>query len=336
MKYLRTSVIILSMSEKKKKTPIRKFDLAWKSIIKELFEDFFEFFFPEIYDAIDFSKKPQFIDKELNELNPGSPQGNRTSDILVKVFLKDGSIKFICIVIHIEVQGQAVKGFMERMFIYYYRAFDKEKKEHIPVISLAILTDDKEWFRPGPFSISFFGFELVMKVPYIKLIDYKFKKELVEKLETSKNPMVMVVKALLKSHELAGADSEKTFEATKELIRQCYQNGYSQDTTYLMLKVFELVLRIPEALKNRIKEVIKTVEEEKAMDYIPIWLKDDVLKGRKEGRKEGRIEGRMEGIELKAKETAKKMLLKGYDINEIIEMTGLDKKTIESLTPTSH
>ena len=40
-----------------------KYDSAWKKVIRQLFEDFLEFFFPDIYHAIDFSKKIEFLEK---------------------------------------------------------------------------------------------------------------------------------------------------------------------------------------------------------------------------------------------------------------------------------
>jgi hypothetical protein len=146
-----------------------KYDSAWKTVIRELFKDFLEFFYPEIYRAIDFEKGSTFLDKELTEIDPGSDLGDRVADVLVKVHLHTGDIRYISIIIHIEVQGQARNDFMDRMFIYYYRAFDKEKKERIPVISLAILTDDDENFRPCEHEFKLFGFEVRMKIPVVKI-----------------------------------------------------------------------------------------------------------------------------------------------------------------------
>jgi hypothetical protein len=190
-------------------TEIRKYDSAWKKVIQKLFKDFLEFFFPDIHQAIDFSKEILFLDKELKEIDPDSTIGDRVADVLAKVHLKDGTIKYIGIIIHIEVQGEPRTNFMERMFIYYYRAFDKEKEEKIPVISVALLTDDNEKYRPNEYLFSLFGFELRMKIPIVKIIDYKLKKELLEKLETTTNPIAMIVKAQLKSHEIKKADENK-------------------------------------------------------------------------------------------------------------------------------
>ena len=45
--------------------------------------------------------------------------------------------------------------------------------------------------------------------------------------------------------------------------------------------------------------------------------------GKREGRQEGKREGKREGIQEKAIAIAKKMKAKGYNINDIIEITGL-------------
>ena len=288
-------MITLIQKTEKEEAEKSKYDSAWKKVIRQLFEDFLEFFFSDIYHAIDFSKKIEFLDKELKEIDPDSNVGDRIADVLSKVHLKDGSIKFICVIIHIEVQDQPQPNFMERMFIYYYRAFDKEKDEKIPIISVALLTDANENYRPDEYSIKLFGFELRMKIPIVKIIDYQLKEELREKVETSINPMSLVVKAQLKSHEVKKADDNTKFEVTKELIRQCYKHGYTREKTKIILNFFDWVIRLPDAFKKRIKEEIKKVEEEYKMEYVPIWLRDEREEGIKIGEKEAKKEAKKEG-----------------------------------------
>lgn len=321
---------------RKKDAKKSNYDSAWKMIIRQLFKDFLEFFFPDIYNAVDFSKEIVFLDKELNEIDPDSSQGDRVADVLVRVHLKDGSTKYICIVIHVEVQGDPRTGFMERMFIYFYRAYDKEKKEKIPVISAAILTDDNPDYRPDEYSMSLFGFELRMKIPIVKTIDYKLKEELITKLETSDNPMALVVKAQLKSHEVKHADDGKRFEVTKELIRQCYAHGYDRDYTHLILNFFDWAIRLPETLKNEIKSVIKQAEEAYKMEYVPIWERDTLKKGEEIGEKRGKKIGEKRGKEKMARETAKNLLDMGISIDQISKATGLKKEVLEKMASKSH
>ena len=139
---------------------------------------------------------------------------------------------------------------MERVFIYLYRTFDTRKETEFPVISIAILADDNINYRPSEYSFRLFGFELTMKIPIIKILDYKYKEELQKKLETTKNPMAMIVKAQLKSHEVKGSDNDKKFEVTKELIRQCYKNGYNDKETKIIMHFFDWVIRLPEPFKD--------------------------------------------------------------------------------------
>jgi hypothetical protein len=311
----------------KKEEEKSKYDSAWKKVIKQLFKDFLLFFFPEIYHAIDLSKPIIFLDHELKEIYPDSGLGDRDADVLVKVHLKDNRISYIAVYIHIEVQGQQRPDFMERIFIYLYRAFDIRKETHIPVISVAILTDDNKEYRPNEYFFSLFGFELKMRIPIIKILDYKYNQELIEKLETTDNPMAMIVKAQLKSLEEKGADVDRKFEVTKELIRQCYKNGYTDKETKIILNFFDWVIRLPEGFKERIKEVIKQVEEEFKMEYVPIWLRDEREEGIKIGEKRGVEIGEKRG----KIETAKNMLKKGFEIAVIVELTGLKRKEIEKL-----
>jgi predicted transposase/invertase (TIGR01784 family) len=47
-------------------------------------------------------------------------------------------------------------------------------------------------------------------------------------------------------------------------------------------------------------------------------------------------EGKIEGMEKKAKETAKKMLQKGFDHETVMEITGIQKEELEKLASISH
>jgi len=313
---------------RKKQSEKSKYDSAWKKVIEQFFKDFLEFFFPDIYHAIDFTKEIHFLDKELQEIDPDSNMGDRAADVLVKVHLKNGNLTYICIIIHIEVQSQAKPGFMERMFIYFYRGYDKMVEKNIPMISVAILADDNPNYRPDEYYFSLFGFEMRMKIPVVKILDYKLKKELRDKLESTTNPMSMIVKAQLKSHEIKKADNDTKFEVTKELIRQCYQHGYSKEDTRQVMNFFDWVIRLPEPYKNRLKEVIRKIEEEFKMEYIPIWLRDE--------RKEGEKIGEKIGIEKKAKETAKELIKRGVDMDIIEGATGISREELEKMASKVH
>lgn len=72
-------------------------DQLWKGIIEQLFTEFLHYFFPTFVDEIDFSKPYEFLDKELNQLDVESATKNRRADLLVKLYLKNNTEKFLLI-----------------------------------------------------------------------------------------------------------------------------------------------------------------------------------------------------------------------------------------------
>ena len=63
------------------------------------------------------------------------------------------------------------------------------------------------------------------------------------------------------------------------------------------------------------------------MPYVTSWERDAKKEGIIEGIKEGKKAGKLE----KAFEAAKKMMKKGFDMDTIIDITGLNRKEIEKL-----
>jgi hypothetical protein len=313
------------------------YDSAWKEVIERLFEPFTLFFFPDIHHDIDFSKGIEILDSELREITPYGNVGKRYADELVKVHLKDGSLACVWVFIHIEVQGKKEKKglFPERAYIYNYRIYDKNIEKGVKVISVAILTDEDENYRPDEYLVHQWGFELRMKIPLVKIIDYKNKKELREILETSGNPMAMIVKAQLKNYELKKAGNEQKSSVKWELIRQCYEKKYSKEEIRVLLTFIDWLIRLPEGLTEQLTKKIAILEEEYKMPYVTSWERLGEKKGKKEGIKEGKKEGiregKKEGKKEGKRETAKRMLLDNFSIEKVIKYTGLTEQEVKKM-----
>jgi hypothetical protein len=99
-----------------------------------------------IYNDIDFSRGYEVKSNQLYKLLKDQNIGKRYTDELIKVYLKDGTEKWL--LIHSEVQNYKEKDFAKRMYIYNYRIFDKYDHE---VVSLVILTDPDKTFRPDTY-----------------------------------------------------------------------------------------------------------------------------------------------------------------------------------------
>jgi len=250
-------------------------DEAWKEIIEKLFPDFLAFFFPQIYRDIDFSRGFEFLDKELQKILKGSEVGKRIVDKLVKVYLNDGSEKWL--LIHIEVQGYQEENFSERIYIYNYRIFDRYKKE---VISLALLTDADQNFRPTTFQLSRWGFKLYFQFPMIKLIDYQEKWD---ELEQDRNPFSVVVMAFLKTVATKGNESER-YSWKKRFLTELYDRGLTREIIFFLYQFIDLIMNLREELEIELTEEIIKLEEDRKMAIIT------------SAERKGRIEGLHESI----------------------------------------
>ena len=189
-------------------------------------------------------------------------------------------------------------------------------------------SDEEKNYRPDEYCSEGWGFSLRMKVPIVKILDYKNKKELREKLENSTNPMSMIVKAQLKSFDAGKSDNKTKYSIKFELIRQLLKHGYDGKYIRSLFNFIDLVFRLPEGLEKKLSEEISKIEEEHKMAYVTSWERIAKKEGKREGRLEGRREGRLE--------TAQKMIKKGINKETIIEITGFSREELEKLSQTAH
>jgi hypothetical protein len=128
------------------------FDTPWKAILESHFQAFMEICHPQAAQAIDWSKGYTSLDKELSVITQGATIGKRLVDKLMKVWHCNGEETWV--LLPTEVQGQAEKGFAERMFIYHYRLYDRYKK---PLTSIALLIDENSNWRPSRYEHRLWG-----------------------------------------------------------------------------------------------------------------------------------------------------------------------------------
>ncbi len=266
-------------------------DSAWKDVLDEAFEDFIRFFFPQIHGDVDWSTGFEHLDKELEPILRDAQNQKRLADKLVKVHLRVG--KPALVLVHVEIQGSPEAEFARRMFQYNTRISERYGEE---VVSVAILTDERSSFRPSMYERSRWGFELRMRFPVVKLLDYEARRA---ELEASRNPFAVVVLAHLDSRMARRGGPQNAFEVKWRLIRGLYSKGYERENVLRVLKFIDWVLRLPKALEVELWDQVRALEGKKSMPYVPSYeryaLEISELGGRKAGRKEGRAEGLREG-----------------------------------------
>ena len=91
-------------------------DSPWKYALKLFLQKFIEFCLLELALPIDWSRGYESLEKELQKIIPTAETGKRISDLLFKVWLKNGEEKWI--LIHLEIQGKKRDDFAHRMFVY--------------------------------------------------------------------------------------------------------------------------------------------------------------------------------------------------------------------------
>jgi len=153
-----------------------------------------------------------------------------------------------------------------------------------------------------------------MTFPIVKIIDYRDNPELKEKLETSANPMAMVVKAQLNSYGIKRAAEDRRAVVKLELIRLCSKQGYSRERKEALLKFIDWLILLSDEFNEKIKDQL---EEDKIMPYITSWERIAEKKG----------------VNSEKVKTARMMLADGLAMDVIARYTGLTLDEIKKLTP---
>lgn len=236
-----------------------EFDSPWKDILEAYFQDFMQFFFPQIHADIDWSRGYDFLDQELRQVVRDAELGKRLVDKLVKVWKRSGEETWV--LAHIEIQSQEESNFSDRMFVYYYRLRDRYKQ---PIASLAILGDERATWRPQPFRQELWGCEVTFRFPIIKLLDYETR--WVE-LEGSQNPFAIAVMAHLKTKETRH-DAEARKEWKFRLTRRLYEQGYERQAILNLFRFLDWIMELPEGLKQAFWAELEQYERERQMPYV--------------------------------------------------------------------
>ena len=268
------------------------FDGAWKEALEQYFRPFLEFCFPDIATQVDWAKGFEFLDKELEKVVRNAKLGKLRADKLVKIHRLDGKEDWL--LIHVEVQSQKDKGFARRMYQYYHRIADRYDKS---VVSLAVLADEHETWRPKVYEESNFGCSLRFEYLVCKLLDYN---KVPGALDASLNPIATVIAA----HFAAMVTSRQPntrYNLKRQLARRLREKGYTQQHVMNLLRLIDWVLTLPKDLELEFEKEMLAYEKENNMPFITsferIATKRGLKQGRQQGIKKGRQEGRQEGIQ---------------------------------------
>ncbi len=292
------------MSNAKKETnKYVKQDSLWKDAIETFFYDFLEFFAPDIFNLINTSKEPEYLEQELNKLYYGTKTKDRRTDKLVRVYLKDNSEKWI--LCHIEVQGYNDTDFGKRMFQYFYRILDKYDKD---TFVIAIFSDNDKNYQPNIYKYKFFDTELAFKYRSYKILEQEE-----EKLKISNNPFAFVVLTALYLLKTNGKNDLK-YNSKVKLYKLLRSEKWGKDNISKLFSFMDNMLSLPTELKDKFKEDIKIINEDGEV-AMGLSVKDSET---------GKLIAKDIYIEM-----AKKMLRANKDVKEILEFTELTEEEFQ-------
>lgn len=309
-------------------------DQLWKGILDELFDDFLRFFIADADEIFDFSRKIDFLDKELPQIYPshsGVP-GLRIVDKLAKIYLKGTDDKWI--LVHVEVQAQkGNEDFAARMFRYFYRALDKH---NVSISAFAILIDNATNFKPAVYSDEYLGTSLRYEFNVLKLLEQKE-----DQLLANPNPFALVILIALKASKHKKLTDTEILEMkihlTKELFKRTedknkqksilnFINYYINFSNTKMIDIFEKEVQILTGETN-----IMGMDEALREMFKEQGLEEGLQEGRKKGLREGRREGIKKGRLEQAQTIAMELQKLGMPIVQIRKITKLPAKTIQAM-----
>ena len=239
--------------------PSADYDSPWKLALARYLPEALALFFPDVHAGIDWTRGYQLLDKELQQVTRDADIGRRLADLLVKVWRHDGSD--VWVLIHLEVQGTPDPQFPQRMFVYYYRIFDRYQ---CPVLSLALLADERADWRPDRFEQTLLGCTASLHYPIVKLLDWRSRRA---ELEASDNPFAVVLLAHLAAQETRER-ADARGQAKLALIRGLYQRGFTREDVLELLRLLDWLLALPEALEREVWRAVEALEKEGLMPYV--------------------------------------------------------------------
>jgi hypothetical protein len=288
--------------------PQTEFDSPWKDILQLYFEEFMLFFFPQAHEEIDWTRKPEFLDKELQQVIRDAELGKRLVDKLVKIYRLGGEESWI--LVHVEVQAQEEFDFSRRMYSYNYRIFDRYNRS---VASIAVLGDEGINWRPNQFGYDLFGCRVDFQFPIVKLLDYKQRQA---ELLASRNPFATVIMAHLAALETRNNRLERK-QQKLALTRRLYEQGFERENIIHLFQFIDWMLTLPSELEKEFWQEFREYEETIRMRYVTSVERIGIEKGIEQGIKQGLIKGISLGLKLKFGESGQSLLSEIESIGDV-------------------
>lgn len=299
------------------KNPVSDQDSVWKDILELYFPKMMEFFYPGIYQKIDWAQRFRSLDQELQQVVRQAIVGKRFVDKLFQVFACGQEAM---VLIHAEIQGQPQMDFEERLFEYSCLLYARYKQ---PVLTLVLLVDSARNWRPTEYRSYVLGLPVHHFQFYpVKLLDYREQESI---LKTNDNPFAWITLVQLASIKTRNNWSQR-LTSKISLTRLLYQRKWTKTKILNLYAFLDWVLTLPEDLETIYTEELKQIEEIAQMPFITGMERMGIRKGFQMGLEKG-----LEQEKKNTRMIAKRMLEEGFDSFMIQRLTDLSYEEVLSL-----
>ncbi len=261
-----------------------EYDSPWKEALRLFLRSFMHLCFPDVERAIDWTREPEFLDKELQQITRDAETGRQYVDMLVKVWLLDGSEEWI--LLHLEVQHRAEPDFGARLYRYNYRTSDVYGRR---VATLAILADSDPNWRPSFYEMVAPGCRIRFDFSVCKLLDLVADEA---RLRASREPSAIVVLANWAVQQ-TGKDDERRLALKWDLTRRLFEIGLKKTDILELYRLIDWLMKLPNELELRFKRQLHEYEQKQNMPYVTSIERFGIEKGLAEGMEKGRAEGQL-------------------------------------------
>jgi hypothetical protein len=267
------------------------YDSPWKEVLDKFFALVVAFLLPRAHRDIDWTEDHEPVETELRKALPEAEVGLKRLDKLVRVVKGSGDPAYL----HVEAQMDPEPDFERRMFVYHSKA---EEVYNAPIVSLAILGDERADWRPSRYRFALWGCTKTFTFPSVKLLKWRGREGA---LERSRNPFAVFVLAHLQA--LATRHDEEGRAAGKvRLMLNLARRKLDGDDCREWLRLVDWLLELPRernaAVWRRVREALR--DKEKTMPFIDYLTEQEQLaekRGEERGEKRGEERGEKRGEE---------------------------------------
>lgn len=268
-------------------TPKADYDGAWKEAFELYLPGLTHLCFPSVAALIDWDAGFDFLDKDLEEIMRDADLGKQHVDKLIKIRQREGTDQLM--LFHVEIASQDHVQLARTMYQYHHRL---EDRFGLPVLSVAVLADDVESWRPHVYQREFMGCKLRFEFPICKLLDFRARWE---ELEAHPHPAAIIVMAHLRALE-SRRDMNERRTLRQQLTQLVYERGYDRKEVLEILRLLDWLLTLPKELGLAHRQWLINYEKEKAMPYVTSYEAFSREEGLQEGLKKGLQQGLQEGL----------------------------------------